>query len=122
MKRRGAVAVRWHAVLRIDSPLECMIRHVLVYSLTLEPLGHTIAIGRPPPQSAECSCLLLPLLRMPRESDRSPGSFEQFLGACSEPEQDRLLGREAGERWRRGEIQKEDFVNPMGDLQAPAIR
>ena len=113
-RARGAVAWRWHAVLDQRVTTGCAIRHGLMYSMDLEPIGHSIPIERPPPRHWGCRSLLLPMLRMPRPTDRPVGSFEDFIGSLSPEDQDDVLGRGRADLWRRGVITKSDLVNQRG--------
>lgn len=111
---RGAVAFRWHAVLDSRVTTGCALRHGLLYTLDLEPIGHSIPIERPPPRHWGCRSLLIVMLRMPRPGDRDPGSFEDFVSGLSPAEQDDVLGVGRAELWRRGQITKADLVNQRG--------
>ena len=109
LKRNPAVALQWHAVLRPDTPASCAIRHGLLYSLKLEPIGHSIPVGVLPPDGDECRCIAIPMSRMPKPKDRDPGSFEEFFHTLSTQQQDAMLGLEFAALFRDGAITKADL-------------
>ena len=111
---RGCIGFRWHAVLDQRVTTGCALRHGLLYTLDLEPIGHSIPIERPPPRHWGCRSLLIGILRMPRATDRPVGSFEDFVGGLSPDEQDDVLGVGRAALWRRGVLTKSDLVNQRG--------
>lgn len=113
-RANGAVAFRWHAVMDSRVTAGCALRHGLLYTLDYQPLGHSIPIERPPPRHFGCRSLLLPMLRMPRPTDRDPGSFEDFIAGLSPDEQDDILGAGRADLWRRKVITKADLINQRG--------
>ena len=113
-RANGAIALRWHAVLDQRVTTGCALRHGLMYTLDYEPIGHSVPIERPPPRHWGCRSILLPLLRMPRPTDRPVGSFEEFVNGLSPDEQDDVLGVGRADLWRRGVITKSDLVNQRG--------
>lgn len=113
-RARGAIAFRWHAVLDQRVTTGCALRHGLMYTLDLQPMGHDIPIERPPPRHWGCRSILIPQLRMPRPTDRPVGSFEDFVAGLSADEQDDVLGVGRAELWRRGVLTKSDLVNQRG--------
>jgi len=113
-RENGAVAYRWHAVLDARTTTGCAVRHGLLYTLELEPIGHSVPIERPPPRHYGCRSLLVTLGRMPRPTDRPVGSFEEFIAGMSIDEQNDVLGKGRAELWRRGVLTKADLVNQRG--------
>ena len=110
----GAIAFRWHAVLDARTTTGCAVRHGLLYTLELEPIGHSVSIERPPPRHYGCRSILVSLGRMPRDGDRPVGSFEEFIASMSIDEQNDVLGRGRAALWRRGQLTKSDLVNQRG--------
>lgn len=110
----GAVGFRWLSILDMNTTTGCAIRHGLVYSLDLKPIGHNIPIERPPPRHWGCRSMLAPLLRMPREGDRDEGTFDDWLATLSDDEAADVLGKGRADLYRRKVITKADLVNQRG--------
>lgn len=110
----GAVGFRWLAVLDMRTTAGCALRNGLLYTLDLEPMGHSIPIERPPPRHWGCRSLLVPLLRMPRVGDVDLESFEAWIDGLSTEQQADVLGKGRADLYRRKVITKADLVNQRG--------
>lgn len=110
----GAVGFRWLSVLDMRTTAGCALRNGLLYTLDLEPMGHSIPIERPPPRHWGCRSLLVPLLRMPRAGDVDLESFEAWIDGLSTEQQADVLGKGRADLYRRGVITKADLVNQRG--------
>ncbi|MGL5005601.1 MAG: hypothetical protein ACRDAM_21960, partial [Casimicrobium sp.] len=106
IRKGGSGAVFLDAI--IETGRACWSGHV--YNLETDS-GAFIANGI---ITHNCRSIMLPLLRMPRATDRPTGSFEEFIASLSPAEQEELLGKGRAELWRRGVITKTDLVNQRG--------
>lgn len=119
-KANGVDAVKWHAILDPKVCPYCGVHAGKLYTLDGKPIGHEIALGKPPPAHWWCRCILTPQ-KYPDDTPPADGgadkdSFMNWLNKQPKQLQDDVLGTGRADLYRKGVITLPDLINQNGRI------
>lgn len=113
----GVNALKFFAILDSKTTIGCAVRAGKLYTLDLEPIGHTVVLDRPPPRHWNCRSILLPMkfpVGPPEDGGKEKDNFARWLAKHSTEEQDDILGPRRAQLYRDGKITLADLIGQRG--------
>lgn len=110
-------ALSWFAILDTRVCPNCAMRAGKLYTVKLEPIGHSIPIGGPPPLHFFCRCILLPMKfpkGPPKDGGPTVSTFDKWIKKQPLDRQEELLGVGRTALWKEGKITLSDLVGQNG--------